>query len=645
MSDLELITLNVNGIRGATKRRAIFKSIRKRKADIVFLQETHSTVQEERLWSAEWGGRMLFAHGLSNARGVAILLARNSQVEIVNHMGDADGRLLVAHVQTGETTLTLLNAYAPTADRPEEQILFLDNLERHLQNASSPSLIVGGDFNFCINPIRDRSSREGTQCSPALGDHVNPRVRQKFNALMEEFQVLDAWRFLNTTTEQFTFRRRAYASRLDFWLISEHLSEWAHKSEIIPVALSDHSAVSLLLKLVPMGRGPGNWRFDNDLLGKEEFVSAMGEFLEEYQPPDMSSPHVRWDFLKYEIRRLVMTFQKKIRSKNGVRRRNLERTLREMESSDLTHDPDKEETYLSCKRELAELELAEANKTILRARANWAQLGERPNKYFLNLQKRKVRNQTMSQVFDEDGVLTSDPKRILEITSSFFEKLYCGDPEIRPLEEMDWEKLTIPKIKDATKEGMEEPYSEAELLGALKKMNLGKCPGSDGLTVEFYLKFWELLKGPFMESLHHGLSIGELSTEQKRGIINLIPKKDSDRRKVSNWRPISLLNIDYKILTKAMSMRLQPALREIIHPDQTGFLPGRFIGENLRTIQDVIDCVNSRSESALLIALDFRKAFDNVRWEFVYRAFREFGFGQNFIDGLKTIFSNIEDSG
>lgn len=93
-----------------------------------------------------------------------------------------------------------------------------------------------------------------------------------------------------------------------------------------------------------------------------------------------------------------------------------------------------------------------------------------------------------------------------------------------------------------------------------------------------------------------------------------------------------------------MALRLQPVLKEIIHADQTGFLPGRFIGENLRTIQDVIDFTTSSSSPALLLALDFRKAFDCVRWQFIFRAFEEMGFGDSFVASVKTIFKNIQSS-
>lgn len=197
-----------------------------------------------------------------------------------------------------------------------------------------------------------------------------------------------------------------------------------------------------------------------------------------------------------------------------------------------------------------------------------------------------------------------------------------------PPDDFKWNELNIPKLSDSHMNRLEEAYSEKELFQALQKMHKGKTPSSDSLTVDFYLKFWDFIKDHLLKSLTYGLLVGQLSTEQKRGVITLIPKKGVDRKQIRNWRPISLLNTDNKILTKAMSIRLQPVLNEILHGDQTSFLPKRYIGENLRTIQDVIDFTDASSTPAFLLALDFYKAFDSIRWAFLFRALQEFGFGE-----------------
>lgn len=114
-------------------------------------------------------------------------------------------------------------------------------------------------------------------------------------------------------------------------------------------------------------------------------------------------------------------------------------------------------------------------------------------------------------------------------------------------------------------------------------------------------------------SLQYSLKMGKLSDSQRRGIITLVPKKEVDRRFIANWRPISLLNTDYKIYTKVIALRLQRVMGSIIHPNQTGFMPGRIIGDSIRTIEDPVDLIMDKYKEGLVVALDFSKTFDSIR--------------------------------
>ena len=120
-------------------------------------------------------------------------------------------------------------------------------------------------------------------------------------------------------------------------------------------------------------------------------------------------------------------------------------------------------------------------------------------------------------------------------------------------------------------------------------MELDKSPATDGLPSEFYQIFWNDVSKPLLEALNYGFEIGTLSISQKRGIIKLIPKKTEELYYVKNWRLLTLLNCNYKIATKAIANRLKIHLHKLINNDQTGFLKGRFIGENIRLIDSVIN--------------------------------------------------------
>ena len=121
-----------------------------------------------------------------------------------------------------------------------------------------------------------------------------------------------------------------------------------------------------------------------------------------------------------------------------------------------------------------------------------------------------------------------------------------------------------------------------------------------------------------------------------RGIITLLPKKDKNQLLLKNWRPISLLNTDYKILAKVLAFRLKRVLPSVIHEDQSGFISGRYmIGENIRLFIDVLHYFKVNDIPGLVLSIDFEKAFDKVEWEFLYFVMKKFGFEEKFIRWIR----------
>ena len=114
---------------------------------------------------------------------------------------------------------------------------------------------------------------------------------------------------------------------------------------------------------------------------------------------------------------------------------------------------------------------------------------------------------------------------------------------------------------------------------------------------------------------------------QRQGIITCIPKGDKDRKELKNWRPISLLNIIYKLTTTCIANRINLFLNSIIHADQTGFIPSRCIGENIRLIYDILWEAEQNQIPGLLLLIDFEQAFDTVEWQFISKTLEYFNFG------------------
>ena len=184
--------------------------------------------------------------------------------------------------------------------------------------------------------------------------------------------------------------------------------------------------------------------------------------------------------------------------------------------------------------------------------------------------------------------------------------------------------------------------NEEECALALKDMNNGKSPGSDGLTTEFYKIFWNKLKKYFINSINYSYEHCTLTDMQKQGIITLLPKKDKNLAQLNNWRPISLLNIDYKISTKAIANRIKKVLNTIINDSQTGFLKGRYIGENIRTIFEVIESLNDENKPGLIFFADFEKAFDSIDHDYIFKVLNYFNFGNSFINWIKMFYNDAQ---
>ena len=135
----------------------------------------------------------------------------------------------------------------------------------------------------------------------------------------------------------------------------------------------------------------------------------------------------------------------------------------------------------------------------------------------------------------------------------------------------------------------------------------------------------------------------KLITSQRQAFIKLTVKEDKDKRFIKNWRPISLLNIDYKIISKAFSVRLKNVLQLLISSQQTAYVANRCISESRRLISDLLDVTEKFKTKGYLVTIDIEKAFDSLGHSFLLTTLEKFGFGTNFIDWIK-IFLNEQES-
>ena len=300
------------------------------------------------------------------------------------------------------------------------------------------------------------------------------------------------------------------------------------------------------------------------------------------------------------------------------------------------------------KCELENIRKEKIKGKIIRSRIQWVEEGEKPTSYFCGLESKNFTNKIIPKVEKENGDVISKQKDILKEVKSFYENLYKnkdkskGDKFSKLKEGL--KDIKLKKLTDDEKKNLEGEITIEEAGLILKNMKNNKTPGSDGFSTEFFKFFWKDLKIFVVNSLNYSTEIGELSVTQKQGIIICLPKGNKPRHFLKNWRPISLLNTVYKIGSGVIAKRFKTVLDKLIDFDQTGFISGRYIGENLRLIYDIMQFTEEKDIPGLLLLIDFEKAFDSISWEFLTSVLKLFNFGESIINWVKVFYNNIKSA-
>ena len=240
-----------------------------------------------------------------------------------------------------------------------------------------------------------------------------------------------------------------------------------------------------------------------------------------------------------------------------------------------------------------------------------------------------------------NGNITDDEINILDEIRTFYSTLYSKS-EVRSHDNLNFFPNSLPKLNRNQRNQCEGKINQGDCIDILKEMQLNKSPGNDGLNVEFYITFWQVVGDLVVNAFNDTMKYKELSPSQKQATITLIHKEGKDPTFISNYRPISLLNVDYKILTKILSKRIKDILSYVVSIDQVGYLNDRNIGEAIRIISDMIFHTSSLNKPGYLLALDFEKAFDSISHDYLQRALQSFGFGPVFCEWIKILYTNAK---
>nr|AAM08546.1 Putative retroelement [Oryza sativa Japonica Group]AAP53436.1 retrotransposon protein, putative, unclassified [Oryza sativa Japonica Group] len=194
----------------------------------------------------------------------------------------------------------------------------------------------------------------------------------------------------------------------------------------------------------------------------------------------------------------------------------------------------------------------------------------------------------------------------------------------------------VTQVSKEDKVELTKPFSLEEVKKVVFEMRQNRAPGPDGFPAEFYVKFWGIIKFELLD-LINDFHNGFLEVERLNyGIVTLVPKT-KDAEQIQKFRPICLLNVSFKIITKVLMNRLDRIMTYIISKNQTAFLKNRFIMEGIVILHELLNSLHTKKSSGILFKVDFEKAYDMVDWGFIYRILHSKGFPDQWCDWVMKV--------
>jgi hypothetical protein len=311
--------------------------------------------------------------------------------------------------------------------------------------------------------------------------------------------------------------------------------------------------------------------------------------------------------------------------------------MERLEWDDPIHSIDK---ILEAKRELDEVLYREEMMWLQRSRITWLREGDRNTKYFHRKAMWRPKKNKIKGLKKADGSWCTEEQELQGMADTFFKSLFLKDSSINPDEVVD---LFEPKVTDNLNDELCKPYSPEEIADALFQIGPLKAPGPDGLPARFFQRNWLLLKEDVVQAVQTFFATGIMSEGVNDTCIVLIPKVNHPES-LKDFRPISLCNVVYKVVSKCIVNRVRPVLHDIISTSQSAFIPGRMITDNALIVFECIHAIRTNSDARgdfCTYKLDLSKAYDRVDWDFLNKVLLNLCFQSTWVQWVMSSVTSV----
>ncbi len=641
---LSIITYNSRGLKDRNKLKRLLntchRTLSQNKNSIAFLQETHLEEDDRKAVEMMWRHNFVISPGTNRQCGCLILF--DSSWEIIKYTSDNEGRLALVVLKKMEKYYVCANIYAPNDHDLNFFTRIFNVLIEFQTEFPGSNIILAGDFNLVLDDNNDAVHRNST--------NTERQSRTLIKRNLIRLNLIDSYRKMNCSGG-YTWKRGNCMSRLDMIFTSKEISknivnstlDWSFDD-------SDHAMVGANF-LIPttFDRGPGLIKVNVDILDDDTILEEVKSELSEQlaQIPEHWNPHVKLDFVKTSLRSIIAYKSGKKKRVDRLDQEAIAEQLNKLintkellERGELVNP----ELLVSVNEAINSLEAENkrhldqlGKKLCVRAQAKWYEEGERSNKYFLNIIKKRGEQKLITNLKTQNESFETQ-EEIMEHVTNFYKNLY---DEKSTNDNYDELLSDLPRLNAQEKALLDRPITLDELKTVLDGCK-ESAPGPDGISYKVYKKLWTQT-GPFLlDAWKYSNSIGILPLDQRISAITLLPKVGKSLDRIENWRPITLSNCDLKIFTKLISNRVSKVLDKLIHPAQTAYVPGRIVQDNLRMFDFYNNYCKENNIDALLISLDAKKAFDSVSHKYLHKILSAYGFSEDFIDTVKLLYKDIK---
>ena len=601
------ITWNIRGANCPSSRLLARDIVRKHRPAVLCLQETKCAVWTHRgISSLGYHPQDNWVAAPSCGQSGGLLTVWDVNVFTVSSYKCMPNWILIKGVcKLDNRDFAIVNVYAPQAFDSKKAVW--KALDNEMSNTTESFTVILGDF----NTVRDPAERINTKFK--IKDNID------FNQFIASTEMVEVCMRNSYYT---WFGPSNKCSKLDRIMVSK---DWLTLGNWLVIDLdrytSDHRPLCLTISKDDWGPKP--YKFFNYLLEEQNFVEVLKQAWTQSN---------------------ARNFISKFRNLRGVAKQwsakhfgDLDERLKALGQQQNQLDQGEVEGMgqVDIKEEMDKLLQIKVSMLCQKSRLNWELKGERNTRFFHRaLARRQHRNQITA--LSVDGVDMCTPHVIKEALHSYFHQLLT---ETTTAKIFDLPDKMLAELKIEEREHLIKDFTLQEIHEALLATDATKSPGSDGINAGVLRSIWPVMKDEILVFFKEFHTTSHIPKGYNASFIALVPKVKVPKHP-THFRPISLMNSVMKLLSKVMARRLKEVMHVLVSPTQSAFIQGRQITDSILLASEVISALKDKKSSGLVLKIDFEKAFDKIRWNFVFEVLRQMNFDSKWIDWISSIFNS-----